>query len=43
MIYRGLKKNRKEILVGGKELLMVQIRRFFPALYYNLSSKIKPV
>lgn len=42
IIYKGLKKNRKEILVGGKELLMVHIRRFFPALYYNLSSKIKP-
>ncbi len=41
-IVKGLKKNKKEILVGGKELLMVHIRRFFPGMYYYLSSKIKP-
>ena len=34
IICRGLKKNKKEILVGGNELLMVHIRRFFPGLYY---------
>ncbi len=43
IIYRGLKKNKKEILVGGKELIMVHIRRFLPGLYYYLSSRIKPV
>ncbi|KAF0238827.1 MAG: short-chain [Prolixibacteraceae bacterium] len=43
IIYRGLKKNKKEILVGGNELLMVHIRRFIPGLYYYLSSRIKPV
>ena len=41
IIYRGLKKNKKEILVGGKELIMVHIRRFLPRLYYYLSSRIK--
>jgi short-subunit dehydrogenase len=41
IIYKGLKKNKKEILVGGKELIMVHIRRFFPRLYYFLSSRIK--
>jgi len=41
IICRGLKKNKKEILVGGKELIMVHIRRFFPGLYYYLSSRIK--
>ena len=41
IIYRGLKKNKKEILVGGKELIMVHIRRFLPRLYYFLSSRIK--
>jgi short-subunit dehydrogenase len=41
IICRGLRKNKKEILVGGKELIMVHIRRFFPRLYYYLSSRIK--
>jgi len=42
IICRGLKKEKMEILVGGKELLMVHIRRFLPRLYYFLSSRIKP-
>ncbi len=43
IICRNLKKNKKEILVGGKELMMVHIRRFLPRLYYYMSSRIKPV
>ena len=43
IICRKLKKEKKEILVGGKELLMVYIRRFFPSLYYYMSSKVKPL
>jgi dehydrogenase/reductase SDR family member 7B len=42
IIFRGLKKEKKEILVGGKELIMIHIRRFLPRLYYYLSSRIKP-
>ncbi|MDY0342166.1 MAG: SDR family NAD(P)-dependent oxidoreductase [Lentimicrobium sp.] len=42
-ILRGLKRERKEIHIGGKELLMLQIRRFVPALYYKLATRIKPV
>ncbi|NTW24443.1 MAG: SDR family NAD(P)-dependent oxidoreductase [Lentimicrobium sp.] len=42
-IVRGLQREKKEIPVGGSELLMVQIRRFFPALYYKLATRIKPV
>lgn len=42
-ILHGLKREKKEILVGGSELLMVQIRRFFPSLFYLLARKIKPV
>jgi len=41
IIYVGLKREKKEILVGGKELIMVHIRRFLPRLYYFLSSRIK--
>jgi dehydrogenase/reductase SDR family protein 7B len=42
-IIRNLKRNKKEILVGAKELVMVHIRRFLPSLYYYLSSRIKPM
>jgi short-subunit dehydrogenase len=41
IICRGLRKEKKEILVGGRELIMVHIRRFLPRLYYYLSSRIK--
>jgi short-subunit dehydrogenase len=40
IIVRGILKQKKEILVGGKELLMVHFRRWVPALYYYLSSKV---
>lgn len=40
-IVKAVKKNKKEILVGRKELLMVYIRRFFPALFYKMVIKIK--
>lgn len=43
MIYNGLKKEKKEILVGGNELLMLHIRRFLPKLYYYLSTRLKPM
>ena len=40
IIVKALKKKRKEILVGRKELLMVHIRRFLPRLYYKLAKKV---
>ncbi len=43
IICRKLKKERKKILVGGTELLMVYIRRFFPSIYYYMSSTVKPL
>jgi len=39
-IVRAVKKNRKELLVGQKEIIMVYIRRFFPRLYYKLVTRI---
>lgn len=38
----SVKKEKKEVLIGGKELLMVKIRKFFPGLYYKMASKVKP-
>jgi len=43
IICRKLKKEKKEILVGGNEVIMVHIRRFIPALFYYMSSKVKPL
>ena len=40
-MFTGLQKEKKEILVGRKELIMVMIRRFFPFLYYRLASKVR--
>lgn len=40
-IIKAIKKNKKEILVGKKELLMVYIRKFLPSLFYKLVTKIK--
>lgn len=39
-IVRAIKKDKKELLVGKKELLMVYIRRFFPAVYHKLVTRI---
>lgn len=41
-ICRGLRLEKKEVHVGGKELLMLYIRRFIPALYYRLAVNLKP-
>lgn len=41
IILRAIKKGRREVLVGRKELLMVYIKRFLPGLCAKLSRKIK--
>ncbi len=43
VICRKLRKEKKEILVGGKEIIMVHIRRFLPRLYYYMAPKVKPM
>lgn len=40
-IIKAIDKNKPEVLVGGKELLMVYIKRFFPALARRIVRKIK--
>jgi len=40
-IVRAIYHRRHEVLVGGKELLMVHIKRFFPTLCATLSRNIK--
>lgn len=41
-IVRAIRHGRREVLVGGGELLMVWIKRFFPGLCARLSRRIKP-
>ena len=40
-ILKGIRKNKLEIWVGGIELLMVLIKRWFPRLNYWIARKIK--
>ena len=37
------KGRKKEILVGGSEVIMVHIRRFLPRLYYYMASRVNPL
>ena len=41
-IVKAIRRNKKEVYVGGSELLMVYIKKYFPGLFYLLSSKVKP-
>jgi short-subunit dehydrogenase len=41
-IVNAIYKQKPEVLVGGKELLMVYIKRFLPGLARKLARKIKP-
>lgn len=42
VIANAIEKNKKEILVGGKEVMLAHIKRFVPSLYYKLAAKVKP-
>lgn len=41
-IIRGIKRNKREILVGRSELIMLYIRKYFPTIFFNIASKIEP-
>lgn len=41
-IVKAIRKQKPEVLVGGKELLMVYFKRFIPALNRKLARNIKP-
>jgi hypothetical protein len=41
-IVKAIYKQTPEVLVGGKELIMVKIKRFMPGLSRFLVRKIKP-
>ena len=41
-IVKAIRSDKKEILVGGKELLAVKLKRFFPLLFEVLIRKQSP-
>ncbi len=41
-IIKGIISQKEEIYIGGKEILMIRIRRFFPALFSRLIRKQSP-
>lgn len=42
-IIHQLRKQKKEINVGGNEMIMLHIRRFFPRLFYFMAARVKPL
>jgi len=40
-IVSGIAKNKREVNPGGREILMVYIRRFLPGLAFRLARKVK--
>jgi short-subunit dehydrogenase len=41
IIIRGIRRNRREILVGKNELMMLHIRRYCPWLFFRIADKLK--
>jgi len=41
-ILKAVKRNKREALVGGKELIMPRIKQYFPWLFYKLIVKVDP-
>jgi short-subunit dehydrogenase len=39
-IIHAIRKEKKEVLIGGKELFMVWIRKYLPFMFYNIVTKI---
>lgn len=42
-IIKGISRNRREILVGSSELIMLYIRRICPWIFFRIADKIKPL
>jgi dehydrogenase/reductase SDR family member 7B len=40
-ILRGIRRNKREILIGGKEMIMLYLRRVIPWLFFRVAGKIK--
>lgn len=38
-ILRGIRKNKREVFIGGAEVVLVYIKRFVPALFFHIARK----
>ena len=41
IIVKGILRNKREILVGGSELIVLYVRRYWPWLFFRIGDKIK--
>ena len=41
-ILRAVRKNKREVLIGGKELIMPRLKQYFPRIFYKILTKIDP-
>jgi len=41
-IIKGINRNKREILVGSTELIMLYIRKYFPSIFFNFAGRIRP-
>lgn len=41
IIIKGILRNKREILVGKSEMIMLHIRRYFPWLFFRIADKIR--
>ncbi len=41
IIINGIKKNKREILIGGRELTLLYVRRLCPWLFFRIADRIK--
>lgn len=41
-VIRAIRKNKKEVAIGGKELHMIWIKKFLPFLFYSFVNKNQP-
>jgi dehydrogenase/reductase SDR family member 7B len=41
-IVKAVRRDKKDVLIGGKELLMVYFKRYIPPLFYYLVNRVKP-
>jgi len=42
-IIKAINSNKKEVFIGGKEIVFVKLRKYFPGLFYKIIRKIEPL
>lgn len=42
MIIKAIANNKREIVIGGSEIIPVYLKRFFPSLFWSIIKRIKP-